>query len=266
MEMNIMSNESIIQSALCTVQSTNDNLNVKNKLEELTSKITTLDNLICNYTVIQQDDLSSDDEIIGWTLPVVKDELNSATWNLASGFYKTAATCLRGALEMGLVALYFQMLENENTIEGEYNQAFADWDRGETDTPNWREMEPVFKRHMNTNDFNISFGYCPIHEVGQYIQLLDRFAHNCSFSSISGEGTNIMNMTSGVSGHFSQEIFDRMYKAVDSTISIIASTWITIFPHILSELDSKLAETVKSLFVLEPAKDAYEFAIHKNTK
>ncbi|MBX0333011.1 hypothetical protein K3G39_07150 [Pontibacter sp. HSC-14F20] len=260
METSTTHGESIIHTARCTLQGIEANVDVKDKLEDLTRKTATLYKLIRNYENIHHEGISSDCEILNWTLPVVEDELNAAVWNLTSGFYKTAATCLRGALEMGLAALYFQILENGNFNDGEYNQTFADWNRGVTATPSWQEMEPVLKQHANAKDFSVGLGYCPINEVGQYLELLNQFAHNCSFSSTNGEGANILNMKSGASGHFSQEMFDRMYGAVNTTISIIASTWLTIYPQIIPELDGELAEAVKSLFVLKPAQDAFEFA------
>lgn len=259
MEKNRATSETILQTALHTVQSIDANSEAKSKLEELTHKVTMLEELIYKYTLIEQDGISSDDEILNYTIPVVVDELNAAIWNLVSGCYKTSATCLRGALEMGIVALYFQVLEDETGSD----QAYSDWDSGASATPSWHEIEPVLKRHMNAKDFSIGFGYCPIQELGLYLQLLNRFAHNSSFSSIIGEGTNIMSMKSGASGQFSQEMFDKIYGAVETTISIIASTWITIYPQIMPELEGKLADTVKSLFVIEPAQDAFEFASDK---
>ncbi|TON14977.1 hypothetical protein CGH62_27615, partial [Vibrio parahaemolyticus] len=79
----------------------------------------------------------TDDEILNWTMVDVVDDLSAAIWNLGTGFYKTAASCQRGALEMASVSLYFQRLENENPVQGGYNEAFSKWDGGISSTPNW---------------------------------------------------------------------------------------------------------------------------------
>lgn len=43
-------------------------------------------------------------EILNWTIIDVVDDISAAIWNLGTGFYKTSASCQRGALEMASVS------------------------------------------------------------------------------------------------------------------------------------------------------------------
>ena len=56
------------------------------------------------------------DEIINWRFPDVAEDLSGAIWNLASGFYKAAASLSRNAYELSTVSLAFQIEQNIRPI------------------------------------------------------------------------------------------------------------------------------------------------------
>jgi hypothetical protein len=204
-----------------------------NKLDDIAIKTNSLISLIYGYTLTEKEGIDTDDEILNWTIADVADELCSALWNLSSGFYKTSASSLRSALEMGVVSLYFQICENEKTTSG-YNQPFADWDRGGSSTPNWGTIKPKLQKSENVNGFKIKYGYCPIEKAYDYFKFLCSFTHSRAYSPEDGEGTNSMNMKSHI-GFYNEEEFLRILEAMNTTISMIASTWAIIYPHIIAE-------------------------------
>lgn len=252
----------IIETASKTVSQLEQQKIVQDRLEELAIKTNSLISLIMDYTLTDDSSINTDDEILNWTLPDVADELCSSIWNLSSGFYKTAASNLRGGLEMAIVSLYFQICENENINPG-YNQKFREWDGGETSTPNWGTTKPKLKQNQKVKEFEIKFEYCPIEKAYDFFKYLCSFTHSRSYSPEDGGGTNSMNMREHI-GLFNEEEFLRISAAIDKTIAIIASTWSITYPHIVTEWTDDNFESsscsLEKLFCIDYSRDALEFA------
>ncbi len=118
------------------------------KLDAIGEQISDLYSFIYGYTNIDESEgLDTDDEILNWTFVDVIDDLNAATWNIACGFYKAAASCLRNALDISNTSLYFQIKENDHSRNSGtgYNPDFSEWDIGKTKTPNWGTTTSLIK-------------------------------------------------------------------------------------------------------------------------
>lgn len=252
----------IIETAIKTVSQIDKQKLIQNRLKELAVKTNSLISLVMGYTLSENPSINTDDEILNWTLPDVADELCSSIWNLSSGFYKTSASNLRGALEMGSVSLYFQILENENSNPG-YNRKFNEWDGGEISTPNWGTTKPKLKQNQNVKDFEIKYGYCAIENAYDYFKYLCSFTHSRSYSPEDGGGTNSMKMKEHI-GLFNEEEFLRICEAMDTTIAIIASIWSIIYPHIVIEwTDDSFGSSfypLEKVFCTTHSRNALEFA------
>lgn len=257
----------IINEGLKTNELIKNNQVVKSSLEKLAIKTNSLISLIYCYTLIEDSALDTDDEIINWTIPDVGEDFCASIWNLSSGFYKTAASSQRGAIEMAIISLYFQIKENEFTGNG-YNPSFNQWDGGDTSTPNWGTTKPKLKQNQNVKDFEVQYGYCPIQKAHDFFKYLCSFTHNRSISPEDGGGTNAMNMKNHV-GSYHQEEFQRICGAMDKAISVIASTWSIIFPQIVveykdSDIESQFCN-LEELFTTEHAKKALLFVKNKTS-
>jgi len=182
----------------------------------------------------ENDSINTTDEILNWTIIDVVEEISAAIWNLGTGFYKTSASCQRGALEMASVSLYFQRLENEEPIIGGYNKAFSEWDGGITSTPNWGTTKPRLQNHPLVLKFKRENGFCIIAEAYDHFKYLCSFTHSRAVSPEDGEGTNAMNMLNQP-GEYNEKEFIRISKALDTTIANIASIWAVTYPHIVEE-------------------------------
>jgi len=226
----------IISKSAVTVNQLQEDSPEGLKLSELARKVNSLYSLVGGYTATDREDISTDDEIINWTFSDVAGELCSALWNLSSGFYKTSASCLRGALEMGAVSLYFQMRENDDPGAG-YNQEFVNWDSGVKGTPSWGTTKSKIKASKNVFDFEIANGYNPIEEAYDHFKFLCSFTHSRAYSPEDRKGTNFMNMNGNL-GSFNKAEFQRISEAMDKTIAMIASMWIISYPHILEVWNS----------------------------
>ncbi len=112
----------------------------KQDLDCLAQRVSTLEQFVRGYEWIDDPSISTDDEILNWAFSEVAFDLCSAIWLLASCFYKTSASSLRTAFEIGIASLYFQMRENTEPKIGAYNKFFEEWDSGVRQTPNWGEM------------------------------------------------------------------------------------------------------------------------------
>ena len=110
-------------------------------------------------------------------------------------FYKASASSLRNALDIAVASLYFQIRQNRNPDQSCYdNRYFAEWDRGDRDTPNWGEMKGVIKSHPSVSRFTTSTGV-DIVEV-----IYDHFKHLCSYTHTrayakNGDPVTAINMT-----------------------------------------------------------------------
>lgn len=134
------------------------------KLTEAENAVAKLEDFVRRYEGIEGvSGLSTDDEILNWVFTEALYDLGAASWNLASGQYKTAASALRDALEISVIALYFQNLENDWVAAGNtgYNPKFREWDRGNADTPSWSapkanlRARPAFQGMLLATGFDV---------------------------------------------------------------------------------------------------------------
>ncbi len=200
------------------------------RLDALARSASSLEAFVRGYEHIDDDAISTDDEILNWAFSETPTDLSSAIWLLASGFYKASASSLRNAYDIATASLYFQIRENVNPVVGGYNRFFAEWDRGDRETPNWGEMKPVISSHPSVAAFNAKKG------VDIVAYAYDHFKHLCSYTHTraftkSGDPVTAINMT-GVAPAFDAIYFDRGVELTKRTISLIAILWQVVFPQI----------------------------------
>ena len=171
-----------------SLQTANDigNVGSKKHLNILSKKANSIISFIYGYELTENESFDTDDEILNWTIIDVVDDISAAIWNLGTGFYKTAASCQRGALEMASVSLYFQRLENEKPVQGSYNQAFSEWDGGNESTPNWGTTKPRLQKHSLVDKFKKENGFCVINEAYNHFKYLCSFTHSRATSPEDG--------------------------------------------------------------------------------
>jgi len=203
------------------------------RIDDLGLCIDMLIDFVYGYTSIDDPSLDTDDEIINWTFVDVADDLNAANWNITCGFYKAAASCLRNALDLATVALYFQIRENAGGVTGGYNRFFAEWDRGDRDTPNWGEMTPLIKREASVQSFNNKYACSVIDEAYGHFKYLCNFTHSRPFDRHDSTPTNSINLGSDTPD-FDAPTFERLMNLANETIAWIATMWLVSFPGIIS--------------------------------
>lgn len=234
----------------------------KNKIELIGKNVDKVTSLVNEYTLIDSTELDTDDEIINWTFPDVNADLISATWNLYSGLYKTSASCLRNSFEMSFLALYFQMRQNLDLLNGisGYNKYFSEWDNGKRPTPNWGEMKSIVKQNQNIINYNLSRNCDLIEEVYTWFSYLCNFTHGKPFDNSielsSSKPTNHMNIGVG----FEIKNFERFSDYLLDTMSWISVFWCISYPEILN--NSSLKESYKPLFKDDRAKDVFNYIIN----
>ncbi|WP_439882339.1 hypothetical protein ACSX1A_04060 [Pontibacter sp. MBLB2868] len=256
----------IIQNALQTVQLAENQEESKSLLDELALKTNGLIALILSYTFLEGTaDIKTDDEIVLWTLPDVSSDFCASLWNLPGGFYKTAASSQRGAIEMAVASLYFQVLQNEFSGDSD-NLEFAQWDAGDIPTPDWKTMKPKLKESQHVGEFVAEYDYCPIQETHDYYNFLLSFTHSRSRSPEDGGATNTMNMKDQVGLHNGED-FRRICKTMDTAISTIAAIWTVVFPQIIGEYKNSSQNSpvceLDALYATDHAKRVLKFAKKK---
>lgn len=244
-----------------------ESIGTKEHLDILSRKATSIISFIYGYELTEDDSFDTDDEILNWTIIDVVDDLSAAIWNMGTGFYKTSASCQRGALEMASVSLYFQRLENEKPVQGGYNKAFYEWDGGITSTPNWGTTKPRLQNPSLVKKFKSENGFCVIDEAYNHFKYLCSFTHSRAISPEDGKGTNSMNMLNQA-GEYNEKEFKRIAKALDATIANIASIWAVTYPHTVSEwTDDGVGEkfvSLEELFCTPESRKALVFARSNN--
>ena len=170
---------------------------------------------------------NKDDEILNWTFPDVSDDLNAAIWNLASGFYKAAAANLRNALELGVVALYFQVREDSGKAD------FEKWDRGESETPSWGTTKGCISAQSSVRSFNAAISAALVEEAHEFFKFLCNFTHGRPFDGLGGEPTNSFNLAGGGVPALVLQAFTRIADLVEETTVWIAMLWLAAYPNIL---------------------------------
>lgn len=210
-------------------------------LSDLSDRINSLVDIVYGYTSIADPLLNIDDEIINWTLPDVADDFANSVWNLASGFYKAAASSLRNGYEMCAVSLTFQIEENLNPRPGEYcSKLFAEWDRGDAGTPNWKTIKGRLRQRKLFAEFDANEGCDMIDEFYSHYKELCAFTHGRPFSKATREPTNTTNIaTDG----FDPQYFKRLAGLIADTIAMSASMWVLAFPEIHTHQETYAART-----------------------
>lgn len=173
---------------------------------------------------------NKDDEILNWTFPDVSDDLNAAIWNLTSGFYKSAAANLRNALELGVVALYFQVREDAGKLD------FEKWDRGELDTPNWGTTKGCLSTQASVRLFNSAIGVDIVEEAYGFFKFLCNFTHGRPFDRPGGEATNSFNLAGGGVPALVPQAFTRIAELAEVTTAWIGTLWLVTYPNVLHGL------------------------------
>jgi hypothetical protein len=170
---------------------------------------------------------NKDDEILNWTFPDVSDDINAAIWNLSSGFYKSAAANLRNALELGVVALYFQVRDDAGKND------FGKWDRGESETPNWGTTKPCLKMQVSIQRFSSATRADIVEEAHGFFKFLCNFTHGRPFDQLGGEPTNSFNLAGGGVPALVPQAFTRIADLTEETTVWIATLWLAAYPDIL---------------------------------
>ncbi|MGM3277116.1 hypothetical protein [Ralstonia sp. 24A2] len=202
------------------------------RLDELAKSISLLEKFVRGYEHINDPAIKTDDEILNWAFSETSTDFASAIWLLASGFYKASAASLRNALDIAAASLYFQIRENAAPKTGGYNRFFAEWDRGDRDTPNWGEMKPVIQNQPSIKSFNISHHTDIVDYAYSHFKHLCAYTHTRAFAD-NGDPVTSIN-TTGVSPAFNGHLFDRGCDMTEKTIGVIAVLWQVVYPQIVT--------------------------------
>ena len=199
------------------------------RLQELGILSTCVKDFVHGYINIENDDLSTDDEILNWCFSEVSTDLTSAIWLLASGFYKASASSLRNALDIGVASLYFQMRENAHKGTG-YNFFFSEWDKGVRDTPNWGEIKTILNAQKSIVAFKKSAKLDVVQSTYSVFTHLCGYTHTSAFD-VNGAPVTAINLT-GTAPAFDAEAFDRGCDMAIQTMAHIAMLWQVAYPEI----------------------------------
>lgn len=200
------------------------------RIDELGKLASSLEAFVQGYQRIVDPEIDTDDEIFNWTFGEAPADFAAAIWLLASGYYKASVSCLRNAYEISMVALYFQVRENTKKNVG-YNKFFAEWDRGDRDTPNWGEMKDYIAKQKTVEEFVARIGIDPIAVVYDHFKYLCAYTHTSAFAGVDDPVTAI-NMT-GIAPAFDEQFFTRGSELTIKTIALIAILWQIVYPGIL---------------------------------
>ena len=211
------------------------------KLTEAENAVAKLEDFVRRYEGIEGvSGLSTDDEILNWVFTEALYDLGAASWNLASGQYKTAASALRGALEISVIALYFQNLENDWVAAGNtgYNPKFREWDRGNADTPSWSAPKANLRARPAFQGMLLATGFDVVQQAHDYFHVLCSFTHSRTSDPTLIKFSNTTWMV-GDSPRFHLETFNQILDLMFETMSWIATLWMVSFPAMLSPSDMK---------------------------
>lgn len=189
-----------------------------------------LERFVRGYEHINDPSISTDDEILNWVFSEVPTDLAGAIWLLASGYYKASASTLRNAFDIAIASLYFQIRENNKTGTG-YNSFFSEWDRGERQTPNWGEMKTYISSQPSVKRFKAKNGFDPVDRLYAHFKYLCAYTHTSAFASHGSDPVTAINMT-GVAPSFEEKYFTRGCELVETTVSLIALSWQSVYPQI----------------------------------
>jgi hypothetical protein len=206
------------------------------RLAEAENAVGKLKEFVRRYEGIENvSGLDTNDEILNWVLDEAFHDLGSALWNCASGQYKTAATALRGALEISVIALYFQNLENDWTADGNIglNPKFREWDRGDADTPSWKTPKANLRARSSFLGMVNTKGFDVVQQAHDHFGVLCSFTHSRTSDPTLGKYSNTSWMV-GDGPRFDLDAFNLILDLVHETVSWIATLWMVSFPAMLS--------------------------------
>ena len=199
-------------------------------LDSLAKSASSLEAFIRGYTNIDDPSIDTDDEILNWAFSETPTDFASAIWLLASGFYKASASSLRNAFDIAAASLYFQIRENTDPEGRGYNRFFAEWDRGDRQTPNWGEMKTLISKCPSATAFKATHGVDMVECAYEHFKYLCGYTHTSAFAN-NGDPVTAIN-TTGVAPAFDSAYFDRGCELTAETISLIAMLWQVVFPQI----------------------------------
>ena len=250
--------------AIQAYQDTLANKDCADKIDAIGTQIADLFVFIYGYTAIDNSEgIDTDDEILNWTFIDVMDDLNAANWNIACGFYKAAASCLRNALDVSNAALYFQIHENDHSKKNKtgYNSEFSKWDSGLSKTPNWGTTTSLIKKQPNVQKFNSEYSWEFPKDCLNFYHYLCNFSHGRPFAN-DKTPTNSMNLGYNAP-QLEEDLFERFTELAEITIAWISTMWLITFPQILSTDplgDLSTFYPYKEILNSSKGKDALEFA------
>jgi hypothetical protein len=184
----------------------------------------------------------NDDEVL-YTAPDMEDDCVAAYWNMSCGYYKTAASCLRNALEIGVVGLFF--MHTSRLGRSDYDL----WDVGKRAAPNWGEMKMVFKGVQDFSDFDTTYSCNLVEDSHKFFKELCCYTHSKPYLSFGGPATNYMTLLGGSFPGFDLEHFKTLMELGDRTIELLAMMWLVGFPDILS-WDKELGRDASRYYLL----------------
>lgn len=200
------------------------------RLDSLAKSASSLEAFIRGYERIDDPSIDTDDEILNWAFSETPTDFASAIWLLASGFYKASASSLRNALDIATASLYFQIRENTDPALGGYNRFFAEWDRGDRQTPNWGEMKSFIANRPSVKSFQAAHGVDMFEFAYEHFKYLCGYTHTSAFAN-NGDPVTAINAT-GIAPAFDVDYFDRGCEMTAKTISLVAMLWQIVFPQI----------------------------------
>ena len=226
------------QTALSNVLSNPLAVQRLNRLGDISSDLVEFVYGYSTYSTVYNPDIDSDDEIINWTYPDVVADLSAAIWLLASGYYKAAAGCMRNALDIAIVGLYFQvqLIDHTDSDITCYDLEFGEWDKGDKDTPKWSKIIARLKGRAPVQTFNGAHSSCDVIE-----ELYDQFRKLCGFThsrawekKSPSEPSNVIWMGMATPS-FDEEQFERFSRIFEDTVAAIAIAWGVSMQHIVKK-------------------------------
>jgi hypothetical protein len=226
-------------------------------LDDLAAQIDLYVNFLYLYTFIDSPHIDSDDEVINWTAPDVAADLSNALWNLACGYHKACASSLRNAYEMTAVALTFQIEENINPRTGAYNELFSEWDRGQSDTPNWSRLISHLRTQGKFSAFSAASGSDVKSLFHGHYKSLCAYTHSRPMDAITELATNSMNL--GVeTPSYDGALVERFASLARQTMSLGAAMWLLAYPEMLTHNTwGSFAAEFDTLFVPSFGREAF---------
>jgi hypothetical protein len=240
-------NDNVVSYSTAALEATLSDRIRADQIDGLGKLASALEDFVRGYLLIDDISISTDDEIINWAFAETLTDLAAAIWLLTSGYYKASASSLRNAFDIAVASLYFQIRENRHSGRG-YNRFFAEWDRGDRQTPNWGEMKPFIAAQPTVASFVATTGLDPLAAAYDHFKNLCAYTHTSAFTA-AGDPVTAINMT-GVAPVFDVKYFSRGCGLASKTISLIAILWQVVFPRIAAtrSLGSRLGEGYKVLF------------------